>query len=52
MTDDNDKENQQAVEAKWHKPQRSKIAFIRDWVGKNLGDVMRSRKDSNLASRE
>lgn len=30
MIDDSDKENQQAIEAKWHKPQRSKIALIKD----------------------
>lgn len=34
------------------KPRRSRITFLRDRVGNSLRDIMRSRKDSNLASGE
>lgn len=44
------KKTSKTIAVKWHKPQRNKITFIRDWVSNDLGDIIRSRKDFNLAS--
>ena len=54
MIDNTDKENELVIEGKWHKPQRSGVTFCETVGGysSDLGDTMRSRKTSDLASRE